>query len=670
MTPGHRLSLTADQLLRAQHQVTRTLVRGAASAEVLRLVLESAVHALGANCASLGVVDSPESRLLRHVLSVPGEDHATCDLPLEPGTPSTDAVLTGAPVYLDGRDRERQYPHLAAHLPPHAGSAAALPLVTGERVLGVIGLTWDHDHAPSDAERAFMEHFAAQCAQTLERVELHEARQRHEARLHKLLEFSTDVLLVLDASGRATYLSPSVTLTLGYGDDLAGMSLADVVHPDDLADLTDRFRASIAAPTLPLRATFRVRHREGRWVVLEMIGRNLLHDEDVRGFVCNARDVTASVQAVEEVRRREREERALTRRYRELLDLVTALDSETDPDELLVAVLERTLAVTDYARGFYHDVRGGVSTLRFARGERIEEALSVLPAVIDLRALGRSGEAMLRHETFFARADEPLLDPPEPLPRRFWRAFCAFPVVVAGELVGTFVFLAGDEDEVGEEHRQLMRALADHVNVLLERRWHLRQLDASREETLHAIGLALEYRDGETSGHTARVVRLTERLATALRLPDADQDALRWGAYLHDTGKIATPDAILRKPGPLDAHEWEVMRRHPLVGHEMLSRVPSLPPATLAVVLHHHERWDGGGYPHGLAGEDIPLPARLFAVVDVYDALTSERPYKRAWTHAEAAAQLRREAGRLLDPAVVDVFLRVLEDGDAGPGAS
>jgi len=209
-----------------------------------------------------------------------------------------------------------------------------------------------------------------------------------------------------------------------------------------------------------------------------------------------------------------------------------------------------------------------------------------------------------------------------------------------------------------------MRSLADHVSVMLERRWHFQQLDASREETLRAIGLTLEYRDHETKGHTDRVVRLTERLARALKFEPADVAALRWGAYLHDTGKISTPDAILMKPGRLDPDEWAVMQRHPVIGYEMLAQIPSLPPATLSVVLHHHERWNGSGYPHGLSGTEIPLAARVFAVVDVYDALISERPYKRAWTHEEAVAQLGREAGVLLDPDVVTTFVRLLEDQD------
>ncbi|MFD1734013.1 HD-GYP domain-containing protein [Deinococcus malanensis] len=127
---------------------------------------------------------------------------------------------------------------------------------------------------------------------------------------------------------------------------------------------------------------------------------------------------------------------------------------------------------------------------------------------------------------------------------------------------------------------------------------------------------------------------------------------------------MAIPDAILLKPGKLDAEEWAVIKRHPGIGYEMLQHIPSLPPSTLEVVLYHQERWDGSGYPKGLAGMDIPLAARVFAVVDVYDALTSERPYKKAWTREAAVAQLQKEAGVLLDARVVEAFVRVLAQHD------
>jgi HD-GYP domain-containing protein (c-di-GMP phosphodiesterase class II) len=187
-------------------------------------------------------------------------------------------------------------------------------------------------------------------------------------------------------------------------------------------------------------------------------------------------------------------------------------------------------------------------------------------------------------------------------------------------------------------------------------------LAASREETMRAIGLALEFRDFETKGHTDRVAGLLERLGLVMGFTEETREALRFGAYLHDVGKIAVADSILLKPDRLTTAEFDVMKRHPRDGFDLLRRIPTLPTDALSIVLHHHERWDGSGYPDGLAGEAIPLAARVFAVIDVYDALMTARPYKPAWSAQAARAEIRAQAGRHFDPRVVGAFLMMLGD--------
>jgi putative nucleotidyltransferase with HDIG domain len=167
---------------------------------------------------------------------------------------------------------------------------------------------------------------------------------------------------------------------------------------------------------------------------------------------------------------------------------------------------------------------------------------------------------------------------------------------------------------------------------------------------------ALDLRDKETEGHSQRVTRMTVRLAQALGVPEADIVQMRRGALLHDIGKLGIPDAILQKPGPLDENEWVVMRKHPVYAYEMLAPIPFLHTA-LDIPYYHHEKWDGSGYPLGLAGEDIPLAARIFAVVDVWDALTNDRPYRTAWTPERALNHIQSLVGTHFDPQVVAVFV-------------
>jgi putative nucleotidyltransferase with HDIG domain len=183
-----------------------------------------------------------------------------------------------------------------------------------------------------------------------------------------------------------------------------------------------------------------------------------------------------------------------------------------------------------------------------------------------------------------------------------------------------------------------------------------RARERSYVEAVGAVVTAADARDHETTGHSFRVALYAMALARSLGLPTDQLKAIEWGALLHDVGKMAVPDGVLRKPGPLTANEWHVMKQHPTWGFDMLAEVSFLQPAAVDIVYSHHERWDGQGYPRGLAGEQIPLLARVFAVADTYDAITSDRPYRRARGHAAAMAEMRRVAGQQLDPRIVAAF--------------
>ncbi len=185
-------------------------------------------------------------------------------------------------------------------------------------------------------------------------------------------------------------------------------------------------------------------------------------------------------------------------------------------------------------------------------------------------------------------------------------------------------------------------------------------LQDAYERTIEGWVRALDLRDKETEGHTQRVTELTVKVAEALGFPPGELVHIRRGALLHDMGKMAIPDEILQKPGPLNEAEWEKMRQHPQYAHDMLNPIAYLRPA-LVIPFCHHERWDGSGYPRGLKGDDIPLAARLFSIVDVWDALRSDRPYRKKLPTEEVIHYLRENAGRLFDPKLVEVFLSTMK---------
>ena len=182
------------------------------------------------------------------------------------------------------------------------------------------------------------------------------------------------------------------------------------------------------------------------------------------------------------------------------------------------------------------------------------------------------------------------------------------------------------------------------------------EITSAYDATIEGWSRALEMRDHATEKHTKNVVEKTLELARRLRIPTTELIHLRRGAALHDIGKMGIPDRILHKPGPLTDVEWEIMRQHPKYARDLLSPIAYLRPA-MDIPCHHHERWDGSGYPSGLKGEEIPLSARLFAVIDVFDALTSDRPYRKAWSKQNALQYIREQAGKLFDPKVTATFL-------------
>lgn len=184
-----------------------------------------------------------------------------------------------------------------------------------------------------------------------------------------------------------------------------------------------------------------------------------------------------------------------------------------------------------------------------------------------------------------------------------------------------------------------------------------------REQTRQAfekLSEAISSRDPYTGKHSEEVAKYAVKLAQALKLPEEQVEQIEAAARIHDLGKIAVPDAILLKPGPLTPEEWEVVKRHPVVGAELIAGLP-IYKGVVEIIRHEHEHWDGTGYPNGLKGEEIPLGARIIAVADVWHALLSDRPYRKAYSKEEACKIMQDMAGKVLDPKLVELFLKIVE---------
>ncbi|MBI5303924.1 MAG: GAF domain-containing protein [Chloroflexi bacterium] len=248
--------------------------------------------------------------------------------------------------------------------------------------------------------------------------------------------------------------------------------------------------------------------------------------------------------------------------------------------------------------------------------------------------------------------------------------YFAVPLIAKGDIKGVLEIFHRAPIEANAEWLEFLNTLATQAAVAIDNATLFNNLQRSNielalayDETIHGWSRALDLRDRETQGHTERVMELTLRLARAMNIPQEDMVHIRRGALLHDIGKMGVPDSILLKSTKLSDDEWQIMRSHPESAFQMLATIPYLKPA-LDIPYCHHEKWDGTGYPRGLKGEQIPLVARIFAVVDVWDALCSDRPYRHAWSEEAALNYIREQAGKHFDPKVAAIFLQLISNGE------
>ena len=308
-------------------------------------------------------------------------------------------------------------------------------------------------------------------------------------------------------------------------------------------------------------------------------------------------------------------------------------------------------------------------TLIYAAGSGFRSN-AILSTALRIGA-GLAGKAALSRQIILL-PDISLQDPPTPGPKQLktlegFVSYAAVPLIAKDQVKGVLEIYHRSPLSPSPDWLDLLNTLATQAAIAIDnaslfdnlQRSH-RELQLAYDATLQGWANALELRDKETEGHSQRVTQMTLALAQTLHFPDDQLVHLRRGALLHDIGKMAIPDSILLKPASLSEDEWTLMRQHPTFAYQLLSPIAFLHPA-LDIPYCHHEKWDGSGYPQGLKGEQIPLPARIFAVVDVFDALTSERPYRPAWTRQDAIRYIREQAGIHFDPKVVEAFLKVVD---------
>jgi response regulator RpfG family c-di-GMP phosphodiesterase len=355
------------------------------------------------------------------------------------------------------------------------------------------------------------------------------------------------------------------------------------------------------------------------------------------------------------------------RRLTTLRNIDAAIASSFDLRLTLNILMDQTvnhLNVDAVDIGLYHP---DIQSLTYLASTGFQTASPTRPQV--RLGDGLAGQVILRQSalqvTDLQNASEVRNDPL--IRREGFVAYIGIPLIVKGQIKGVFEVFQRTPLSPDRDWMEFLHTLAGQAAIAIDSSQLFEKLQRSNQEliqaydkTLEGWARALEIRDSETEGHSRRVTEMTIRLAQFMGLHENELINIYRGVLLHDIGKIGVPDNILRKTGSLTDHEWNEMRKHPTYAKELLKDISYLKGA-VDIPYCHHEHWDGNGYPQGLKGEQIPLPARIFSVVDIWDALLSDRPYRKAWPREKVIQYLKDVAGTILDPKIVEIFLNMVD---------
>ena len=554
---------------------------------------------------------------------------------------------------------------------------AGFPLIVDDRVVGVMGF-----FARRPIDGLLFEQLgpvADSIALGVDRKRTEENLRRSEERFYLAARATNEVIWDWDIAASTVSWSNGIHALIGSRPEDAEFDRdwwEGRVHLDDRDRMRDGFRAALEGGTQVWSAEYRACRLDGSFV--HVLDRGfVLRDGAGRAVrvIGAMMDLTERMQAELEIRDlNARLEQRLHRldALRRIdvaisasLDLGLTLGIVVDQVQAQLRVDAAAILVGDpkdqalaYAaeKGF----RASNQVIRHSRpGTRLAATEQRLVAIPDLLAAGDPAgrsEGGIAGEGFVT--------------------YHAVPLVARGQVQGVLEVYHREAFEPDADWLSFLETLAgqaaiavDNANLTRDLQRSHASLVAAYDATIEGWARALDLRDKETEGHTRRVTEMTIRLGRAMGLPNDELTHMRRGALLHDIGKLAIPDAILLKPGKLTAEEWEVMRRHPSYAYEWLAPIDFLRPA-MSIPYCHHEKWDGTGYPRGLKGEQIPLSARIFAAVDIWDALRSDRPYRKGWSDAQVVEHLRTLAGTHLDPDVVDHFLWTLLHAESMPEAA
>ena len=498
-----------------------------------------------------------------------------------------------------------------------------------------------------------------------ERKQAEESLYKAETKYHALVEQIPAIVYTNSAeqSGQTLYISPQLRKITGYEPEewIVDNDLwLKIMHPDDRERVVAEFsRATLTGKRFSVEYRIITRIGEEMWIQDEAY---LIRDEDGKpsywqGVLTN---ITAHKQAdlkIQEHMMRLDALRKIDQAISSSFDLNISLNIllsyairllETDAATVLHFNAELNVLEHVTGLGFNTDA---LKKSSFRLGEGYAGRVALYQNRIQVQNL----------------ADEPgQLSSYRFLKDEGFKSYYGVPLIIKGKVIGVLEVFSRSNIERDSEWFNFLDALAGQAAIAIDNLTLFNELQKSNiellmayDDTIEGWSRAMDLRDEETEGHTRRVTELTVKLAEKVGVNRGQLVHIRRGALLHDIGKLGVPDHILRKPGALSEEEWVIMRQHPRLAYEMLKRITYLRPA-IDIPYCHHEKWDGTGYPRGLEGEQIPISARLFAITDVWDALSNERPYRSAWPIEKTLEYIRSQSGVHFDPDLVEAFLELV----------
>jgi PAS domain S-box-containing protein len=622
--------------------------------------------------------------------------------PMAPGLTAS-VVTSKQPLLIRDFEREKD------HLPPvklwgtmeAPQSWLGVPVLLGQEVVGVISVQAYRPNIYGETEQQLFSTIAGAVAVAIENARLYEAEQRravrlagisridieiaalHEAsavlnilvaRAAALMESATCTVMLIDTATNEVVLAAQTGLPEGTSPELrVPLELPILRHsvetsqPIILPDINHdapAIRAVLGRPDI--RAFFAYPMiRAGRTIGFITFSKLTLHTPSAEEIAAcqllaeraavaleNARLFEETARSLRQVQALRTIDMTIASSFDLRLTLNIFLDqtrTQLGVDAVEILVYNPHTQMLDYAAGI-----GFRTTALQGTHMRLGQGYAGI-AGLERKTIRVSN--LREHKTDFLRSPN--------FKAEEFDTYFGVPLIAKGQVKGVLEVFHRSPLQPDQNWMDFMETLGKQAAIGIDNATLFSDLQSSNAElmlaydtTLSGWSKALDLRDRETEGHTQRVVETTVKLARAMGISEAELADVRRGALLHDIGKMGVPDDILHKPGPLTVEDWAIMRQHPVYAHELLSPITYLRPA-MDIPYYHHEKWDGSGYPNGLKGEQIPLAARVFAVVDVFDALSSDRPYRSAWPREEALEYIREQAGKHFDPKIVEVFIKM-----------